>query len=343
MGLRDLVSISRLHDFWGIIRELDPDSIKGDAYQPLKIVVCGASGVGTRAFAGELTTGNLESEIVDVYEMPVDVPVALPSADLYLYVASSSDQSGPIQRDHIRQLLKRSGQVVCVLPDGEDTSTERRYALKEATAARLGLASDTIISTGSLTRMSIAEELAPALFAVIPELALAIGRRLPLLRVAAADRLVRDTARVNAEFAAVSSIPGFIPIVGGLAVAGADMLVLTKNQVMLVLKLAILHERPIDDRLQVLTEIAPVVGAGFLWRTAARSLVSLLPPPFAIAPNVAIAYVGTYVVGKAAQHYYRVGQRPSPELIDRFRHEATSQVVALSPLIARLTRRLPLL
>jgi hypothetical protein len=342
MGLRDLVTFDRLGDFWGIVRELNPDAIKGEAFQPLKIVVCGPAGVGKRAFASELVAGASDTGCVDVYDMPVDVPVALPAADLYLYLTSPGDEIKSFERNHVRQLLHRSGQLICLVLTDKDLSRAEREAIRDIRAAQLGLASDRVVAVGGLTPSNIADELGPALFAAVPHLALPVGRRLPLLRWAAADQIVRETSRVNAEFSAVSSLSGIVPIVGGLATAGADMVVLTKNQIMLLLKLAILHQRSVDDRLQVLAEMAPVVGAGFLWRTAARTLVSFLPMPLSIAPNIAVSYIGTYVVGKAAQYYYRVGQRPSPELLDRFRQEASNQLDGFAPIIMQLSRRFPL-
>src|SRR5262249_50706638 len=79
--------------------------------------------------------------------------------------------------------------------------------------------------------------------------------------------VIDETARANAKFALVSSLPGAIPIIGSLMAAGADMLILTKNQVVMVFKIAAIHDRDIHDQWQILREITPVVGAGFFWRT----------------------------------------------------------------------------
>ena len=92
--------------------------------------------------------------------------------------------------------------------------------------------------------------------------------------------------------------------------------------------------------MQVITEMVPIVGAGFLWRTIARSLVALVPGPLTIAPKVAVAYVGTYVVGKAAQYYYRVGKRPSVETLEHFQREALEQLRSVLPNLSQLGRRI---
>ena len=69
----------------------------------------------------------------------------------------------------------------------------------------------------------------------------------------------------------------------------ADILVLTKNQAMLVFKLAAIYGRNIDDKIGILKEIMPVIGSAFLWRTAARTAVGLAPAPIAALPKAAIA------------------------------------------------------
>jgi uncharacterized protein (DUF697 family) len=103
----------------------------------------------------------------------------------------------------------------------------------------------------------------------------------------------------------------------------ADILILTKNQAMLVFKLAALYGRDLNDRVGILKEISPVVGSAFLWRTAARTAVGLAPAPIAALPKASIAYGGTYLIGQSARYYYERGDRPSPDVVQEFRSEAT--------------------
>jgi len=339
VNLGSLVSAGRLTDFWNVLREVDPEGVVREAYQPIRVVVCGSPGAGKRTLAAVLGARDdaPSDAILDVFDMPDDISVALPAADVYLYVASQ--RSTVAQRGHVQQLLRRPGTVVFVMNVVASSSQSPPDDDREAVAALIGLPTTRVARVVATDPNSVARELGPSLIQAVPHLALPLGRRLPVLRDSAATHLIAETARVNAEFAVVSALPAFVPVFGTLASAGADMIVLTKNQIMLLLKLAVLHRRPINNRLQVLAEIAPVVGAAFLWRTAARALITMLPGPFAVAPRGAVAFVGTYVVGKAGDYYYRWGQRPSPIVLEGFQHDALAQLESLAPVLARIGKR----
>jgi hypothetical protein len=341
--LLDVFSSDRFSDFWGIVREVDPRLIDREATRPVRVLVCGAEGAGHRLLAAELSRGSKDDDAVDVFDMPADVPVALPSADAYVYVVRADQVDSATARLHVWQLTKRSGPVVCAVRQPPDVPAVPIEWAADRVGELLGLPADRVIPIQLDDRRAVQYDVVPRLFEQAPQLALPIGRRLPLARFGAATQLILDTSKVNAEFAAVSSIPGIIPVIGGIAASGADMLVLTKNQAMLLVKLATVYDRSTDNRWQLLSEITPVVGAAFLWRWAARTLVSLLPPPISIAPRVGIAFVGTFVVGRAAQYYYEQGRRPPPDLLESFAREAASRFDLLGPLLTDVRRRLPLL
>jgi uncharacterized protein (DUF697 family) len=147
----------------------------------------------------------------------------------------------------------------------------------------------------------------------LPDLAPALGRSFAPFRQPAAKAMIEETARVNAQFALMSAVPTMIPIVGSLAAAGADLIVLTKNQLILIFKLAAIHDRDLHNRNAIIKEMIPVVGAGFGWRTVAREAAALLPFAAGVIPNVAIAYSGTMAIGWAAEFYYRYGKKPTTE------------------------------
>ncbi|WP_410960041.1 hypothetical protein, partial [Salmonella sp. SAL4434] len=58
---------------------------------------------------------------------------------------------------------------------------------------------------------------------------------------------------------------------------------------------------------ELLGEIAAVLGSGLLFRQAARQLVGLIPIA-GIAPKVAIAYSGTWAIGRALTAWVTEGR-----------------------------------
>ncbi len=150
----------------------------------------------------------------------------------------------------------------------------------------------------------------------------AFGRTMPAFRAAAAKQVIDETAAANAQFSLVSNIPTLIPIVGNIAAAGADFIVLTKNQVMMLYKLAAVHGRDLEDQRGILQDVLPVVGAGLVWRTVARQATTWLPFAAGTIPKLAIAFAGTMAIGRAADYYYRTGLKPTRSQMDQFTHQA---------------------
>ncbi len=157
----------------------------------------------------------------------------------------------------------------------------------------------------------------------------AFGRALPVFRAAAAKQVIDETAAANAQFSLVSNIPTLLPVIGNIAAAGADFIVLTKNQVMMLYKLAAVYGRNLRDQRGILQEVIPVVGAGLLWRTFARQATTWMPFAAGTIPKLAIAYMGTMAVGRAAEFYYRTGMKPTRAQMDQFTRVAASRLQQL--------------
>jgi len=82
---------------------------------------------------------------------------------------------------------------------------------------------------------------------------------------------------------------------------GADMPVLTLNQVRLVGRIASAHG--FDPRSDGAAELAAVVGTGFGFRTLARTVLGVVPIA-GWAVRSGIAYGGTRAVGEAAIRWF---------------------------------------
>ena len=166
---------------------------------------------------------------------------------------------------------------------------------------------------------------------VADERSLAIGRYIDAMRHACAEQTVESTSAVNAQFAFLSNLPTVLPVVGNLVAVGADFLVLTKNQLMMIYKLAAIYQRDLDDRWRIYGEMAPVVGTGLVWRTIAREVAGLMPLVVGTVPKVAIAYAGTYATGRAALLYYQKGARIDPSQM-RILYEEALTTLRRNPL-----------
>lgn len=170
------------------------------------------------------------------------------------------------------------------------------------------------------------ERIRQAVVRVGDDMELALGRAFPVLRQPAAMQVVNVTSRVNGQFALASNLPALVPVVGGLLAAGADTIVLTKNQLMMIYKLAAIHDRNLDNRFRIYQEMVPVVGAGLFWRTVARDLAAMLPFAAGAVPKVAIAFAGTFAAGMAAHVYYQEGKRVNSTRMREFYRNALQEL-----------------
>jgi uncharacterized protein (DUF697 family) len=125
---------------------------------------------------------------------------------------------------------------------------------------------------------------------------LALGRQLRLLRPSVFQALIEETARANASFALTTGLAESIPILTAPLNLG-DIIILTKNQLILSYRIALVAGRDGEPR-KLLGEILGVLGGGLLFRQVARQLVGLIPV-VGILPKVAIAYGGTWAIGRA--------------------------------------------
>ena len=124
----------------------------------------------------------------------------------------------------------------------------------------------------------------------------ALGAHFPPLRPVIFTRIIERTARANASFALTTGLAETIPVLTAPLNLG-DMVVLTKNQLMMCYRLALAAGRDEEPR-AMMTEIIGVLGSGVLFRQAARQLVGLIPIA-GLLPKVAISYAGTFAIGKA--------------------------------------------
>jgi uncharacterized protein (DUF697 family) len=297
--------IGNVTQFWRITRELDIHSLRDAFERPVSIRVLGSDMAAAQRVARLIEPDPLAGEVT-----PGTLAEDRERADLY--VVAIAGPLDPVARRALSDLSVGDTPLVLV---------------------QLETSSDMLIVGVAQENMVVVEPAMPddetrdRLFATLvraaPEVMLSAGRRHILLREPVAQHLIRDTSRVNAQFAALSAVPASLPLFGGLVGDMADVLVLTKNQVLLLFKLAGLYGRDVQLGRQLLVEMMPIVGGAFFWRSTARALVGLLPSMLGLLPKTLVAYSGTYVVGEMARYYYRFGHKPPPELVKDLRDEST--------------------
>ena len=126
----------------------------------------------------------------------------------------------------------------------------------------------------------------------LPEERPALARAFAFVRQPFINNAIQATSLQNAAIAAVFFLPG------------ADMPLLTLNQVKLFLQIGTAYGAELDR--ERLKEIALLVAGGLGFRAIARRLVGLVPV-FGWAVRGAVGYGGTLAIGKAAQEYFERG------------------------------------
>jgi len=149
-----------------------------------------------------------------------------------------------------------------------------------------------------------------------PDLSLALARQLPAFRDPVIDGIIQEVSRENALFAIATALPNVVPnlielpwLVGEFA---SDTVFLTANQVRMAFQIAAASGRQIGV-MQQKGELLGIVAGAFGWRAIARELISHIPLGGGLIPKGAIAYAGTYAVGKALAFYHHDLRQPSLE------------------------------
>jgi uncharacterized protein (DUF697 family) len=133
------------------------------------------------------------------------------------------------------------------------------------------------------------DEIARKLAHALGEAGTSLAARLPVLRRPVCEELIRTLSRQNGLVGAA------------VFLRGADLPVLTLNQLRLVLRIADAHGFEIDrDRLP---EVLGVIGSGLGLRAVARKAIEKVPL-VGWAVKGTVAYAGTRVLGEAALRYF---------------------------------------
>lgn len=241
--------------------------LRVSAQQDKPLVVAGARELAS-ALRGELTRGGVASAVRE--EGSLEDSAAL------VYVLAGSPTDGDIA------LLKRADHarvpIVCVIagPLGHEVA-DPPYVLAQ-----------NVVRVPAGAGFPI-DEIAGAIARTLGEHATSLAARLPVLRDAVVDRLIAQFSRQNG----VIGVAVFVP--------GADMPILTLNQIRMLLRIADAYGFELDR--SRIPEVLGVIGAAFGWRAVARSLLGSVPVA-GWAFKGGVAFVGTRALGEAGRRYF---------------------------------------
>jgi uncharacterized protein (DUF697 family) len=167
--------------------------------------------------------------------------------------------------------------IVAIVPSGTDVPGHLPYVLDQNVVRIAGGAGFPL------------EEIATRLARALGESATPLAARLPVLRPAVCEELIRRFSRRNGVIGVVVFVPG------------ADLPILTLNQIRLVLQIADAHGFEIDR--ERIPEVLAVIGSAFGFRALARKTIGLVPV-VGWAVKGGVAYTGTRAIGEAAVRYF---------------------------------------
>ena len=140
------------------------------------------------------------------------------------------------------------------------------------------------------------------------DIALPLARQFPVFRAPVVERTIHAVARENALFALATALPDIVPSLLELPWAfgefASDTVFLTGNQIRMAFLIAAAYGKDVGFGGQKGALLSIAAGA-FGWRALARELVGKIPLGGGLIPKGAIAYAGTYAVGKSLELFYR--------------------------------------
>ncbi|MEB3285727.1 MAG: DUF697 domain-containing protein [Candidatus Sericytochromatia bacterium] len=264
----------QLNEIWAIWRE-----ISGHANHLVPLNLYAAPGALRDGIRTIFLDGSNHWEmlrVLDIGELPV------PEASVHLVVIESESGPSGSELAFIRRLPPN--EILLLLPDIPPAALGAR---RREVAAIVGTRLERVVATS--TSSELRDALIARLLQIFELHAVALARQFPALRAEATQQEIARTSQQNA-------------MVGLIPVPGADMPVMTINQIKMVMRLAAMHDQPMTH--ERLKEVLAVLGGGYALRTAARQLAKFIPGPGWLISG-GMGYAGTLAMGRAALEYFK--------------------------------------
>ncbi|HRX04278.1 MAG: hypothetical protein KDI07_00205 [Anaerolineae bacterium] len=307
-------AITDLSGMWRAFSEIDAGSMREDAQITPRLAVIGprdrTSLLEAALQRGPRATNQLMTAVPH-FQFPLSAKDLDTLAGYDLRIALL-DSTADLTSDDVRALGAQPGPLVLVIEQAGKSS------IVSGPQESAGAASVTMVAAWLEDAKSVQKTLLPAIADAMSDSAVALGRAYPGLRPAVVQDLIQRTCMTNSIYAAGTGVAEMVPGLG-IPFAVADVIILTKNQLVMAYKIGLIMGETGEFR-DVLPKLAGVVGAGFMWRQVARELVAFLP--LGVVLKVAIAYAGTYATGQAIYHWYATGEKLDRQQLRQIFNEA---------------------
>jgi uncharacterized protein (DUF697 family) len=203
---------------------------------------------------------------------------ALRNADLAIIVITPEMSNEQVARVAVNASLAPKRLVILV-------DREHDTQVADRLAKILGAKTESIAFLPGMDSPGFVSALTSKILDIMPDSKVALAASLDPFRDETARRIIAKTANQNGLIGLLVFMPG------------ADMPLLTMNQIRMVLQLSALYRQEIS--LKRLYEVLGVVAGGYVLRELARELVAFIPV-FGWLAKGAIAYTGTVAIGRLA-------------------------------------------
>jgi uncharacterized protein (DUF697 family) len=311
-----LAGIKSITNVWNNVKEIDLRPLRQEALQIVKIAIVGAPESGRDMLAAQMSSDPLRRDDItiqaDIPVLDLDKAEQAESAHLIILMLDARQNEIGIQKELVRKWAAAERPVLVFVNHIGQGDRYSFGAWTDWTQRRVvfGDVSDTEF---------LLDGFAQAAMDLLPGKLTALGRQYPLFRTPIAQALINETSFSNAAYSVSTGLAEIIPIFD-IPLNVADMLILTKAQAFLVYKLGLTLGLSLEWQ-DYVTEFGGVLGSGFVWRQLARSLIGLIPA-WGIIPKVAVAYAGTYVVGKVVVQWYLTGRHVTRKQMNEFYQQA---------------------
>ncbi len=143
-----------------------------------------------------------------------------------------------------------------------------------------------------------------------PELDIALARNFAPFREPVVDGLIHKISSENGWFSVMTALPNIVPsaimVPWAVGEFASDTAIITANQIRMLFLISAASGASVGYQEQK-SQIASVIAAAFGWRALARQAIGKIPMGGGIVPKAAIAYAGTWVVGRSFERFHRIG------------------------------------